>query len=99
MVVIRSLESVLNPNPNKIYLLEHTEDENTVYTEYRYNADNSEWIEIGRKDPEINLEPYMTKVEAQAIHQNIIDNYLTKAEAEANYQTIIDDYVTKDELE
>lgn len=99
MVVTRSLESVLNPNPNKIYLLEHTEDETTVYTEYRYDVDNSEWIEIGRKDPEINLEPYMTKVEAQAIHQNITDNYLSKAEAEANYQTIIDDYATKDELE
>jgi len=81
MVITRSLQGITNPNPNKIYLLEHEVDGEISYTEYRYDGDSQEWIEVGEKAPEINLEPYMTKAEAQIAHQNITDNYLSKAEA------------------
>jgi len=74
MVITRSLEAITNPNPNKIYLLESEGDEGSVYTEYRYDEDSQEWIEVGEKAPNINLEPYMTR-------EDIEDNYLLKTDA------------------
>ena len=80
MVITRSLEAITNPNPNKIYLLESEGDEGSVYTEYRYDEDSQEWIEVGEKAPNINLEPYMTR-------EDIEDNYLLKTDAQSTYAT------------
>ena len=80
MVITRSLEAITNPNPNKIYLLESESDEGSVYTEYRYDEDSQEWIEVGEKAPNINLEPYMTR-------EDVEDNYLLKTDAQSTYAT------------
>ena len=80
MVITRSLEAITNPNPNKIYLLESEGDEGSIYTEYRYDEDSQEWVEVGEKVPNINLEPYMTR-------EDIEDNYLLKTDAQSTYAT------------
>ena len=80
MVITRSLQAITNPNPNKIYLLESEGDEGSVYTEYRYDEDSQEWIKVGEKAPNINLESYMTR-------EDVEDNYLLKTDAQSTYAT------------
>lgn len=99
IVIVQELPS--NPNPNKLYWLEVNDGEETQYIEYKWDANTQTWREEGEKAPEINLEPYMTKVQAQEDHdsimQNVSDNYITKEDAHDTYQPV-GDYATRQEL-
>lgn len=83
IVIVQELPD--NPNPNKIYWLEVKNGEETQYIEYKWDANTHTWHEEGEKAPEINLEPYMTKQQAQVDHNSILqsvsDNYITKQDA------------------
>ena len=81
-----------NPNQNKIYLLETTQEEDTVYIEYRYI--NNAWVELGRKEITIDLTPYITKEEVNSA----LNDYLSKEEASETYQTITDDFYNKSQV-
>ena len=76
-------------DPNKIYLVETIQNNQTIYVGWRYR--NGEWIEIGQKDPGINLDPYLTKSEASA-------TYITENTADDRYQPK-GQYVAQDELD
>lgn len=81
-----------NPNPDKIYLLQTIEDDDTIYLEYRYI--NNRWVELGRKQISIDLTPYPTKDEVNSA----LTHYLSKEEASETYQTITDDYYNKSQV-
>lgn len=95
-VITDSLVDITNPSPNKVYLVETTQNDELVYIEWRYI--NNNWVEVGRRDPQINLTSYLTKTEAQSTYQPIGD-YLTRTEASNTYQPIITDYATKAEVQ
>lgn len=68
-----------DPNPDKIYLLETTQGNDTVYIEHRYI--NGKWVEFGRKEITIDLTPYATKTEVNST----LNSYLSKAAAQESY--------------
>lgn len=57
-IMTQSLDSVENPNPNKIYLLETTDqDGKVVYQQYKYQ--DGEWISVGVADTKVNMSEYL----------------------------------------
>jgi hypothetical protein len=65
-------------DPNKIYLLEESQNGDTIYTEYRYK--NGQWVASGQRMPEVDLTGYLT-TDAAA------NNYLSKYDAAITYQS------------
>ena len=69
-VIVESLESITNPDPNKIYLLEtQNQDETYVYNQYRFR--NGQWVSIDTVMPTIDLSLYELKNDANTEHQLI----------------------------
>lgn len=90
--IVTELPAV-NINPSKIYLLEHEENGDYTYTQWRFRE--GDWVEVGQVVPQIDLQPYLTKSEAQTTYatKNELANdyqpkgsYLTTLAAEENYQ-------------
>lgn len=75
-------------DPNKIYLLEESQNGDTIYTEYRYK--NGQWVPSGQRMPEVDLTGYLT-TDAAA------NNYLSKHEAANTYQ-LAGNYADADEV-
>lgn len=92
-VIVNSLPS--QGNPNKIYLVETVENDEVTYVEWRWRYDEStdtwDWVEIGQKDPGIDLTDYLTKTEAAS-------TYITEATADGKYQ-LKGDYMTRSEAQ
>lgn len=90
--IVTELPAV-NINPSKIYLLEQEENGDYTYTQWRFRE--GDWVEVGQVVPQIDLQPYLTKSEAQTTYatKNELTNdyqpkgsYLTTLAAEENYQ-------------
>lgn len=94
-IIVDNLQSVLQPNTNKIYLVETEVDGELTYVEYRYI--NNDWVEIGPKTPGIDLTEYIKESAADNKYQ-LQGDYLTRSEAASIYQTI-DDYATDEQIE
>lgn len=77
-IVVDALPTV-NIDPNKIYLLEESQNGDTIYTEYRYK--NEQWVASGQRMPEVDLSGYLTTDSAANI-------YLNKNDAANTYQPI-----------
>lgn len=92
-VIVNSLPS--QGNPNKIYLVETVENDEVTYVEWRWRYDEPtdtwDWVEIGQKDPGIDLTDYLTKTEAAS-------TYITEATADGKYQ-LKGDYMTRSEAQ
>ena len=90
--IVNELPAV-NINPSKIYLLEHEENGDYTYTQWRFRE--GDWAEVGQVVPQIDLQPYLTKSEAQTTYATKSElsndyqpkgSYLTTLAAEENYQ-------------
>lgn len=77
-IVVDALPTV-NIDPNKIYLLEESQNGDTIYTEYRYK--NEQWVASGQRMPEVDLSGYLTTDSAANV-------YLNKNDAANTYQPI-----------
>lgn len=81
MVIVDELP--VDPNPNKIYLVQSNEGDEYRYIEYRW--DGTEWKQVGEKTPEIDLSDYLKTVDADKKYQGVGD-YATRTEVANIYQ-------------
>lgn len=113
--VIGTLPSPQNASPNKIYILERTENGETTYTQWRWDTDLEDWVNVGTVAPEINLTPYLKVADAAAMYEtqtHASQTYQEKGNYALNssvtelrsyvdntFQEKITDYVDESELE
>lgn len=100
-VIVDELPTV-NIESNKIYL-KPTEDlenpGNIIYSQYKYDEDEDEWIPLGQIQPTIDLQKYITRQEAAESFAPRYD-YATSVQLETLRQNIEDlfqkkgDYIT-----
>lgn len=83
-VIIKSIDSVVDPNPNKIYILESEQEGNITYTQYRY--DNGEWVVISSVVPTIDLTEVYQYIDS--VYQRKGD-YITQSVLNSNLQVAL----------
>ena len=83
-IIVDDLQTVQDPNPDKIYLLETSdENQNTIYLQYRYK--NGQWAQIGQMQAEVDLSEYTPLSRTEAI-ENSLANYVDYSFLHDNYQ-------------
>ena len=87
-IMVSSLDDVTYPNPNKIYLLETTDQNgDTIHEQYKWSQENQEWIHIGTATPKVDMGKYLEQEYAY-----LAQNYQPKGEY-AGKQWVLDTFV------
>ena len=74
-VIVSDLQSVEEPNPNKIYLLETPDGHGSVtYQQYRYK--NGQWVLFGQMQANIDLSQYLKSSVAEQLYQPKRNDYV-----------------------
>ena len=87
-IMVSSLDDVAYPNPNKIYLLETTDQNgDTIHEQYKWSQEDQEWIRIGTAAPEVDMSKYLEQE-----YEYLEKNYQPKGEY-AGKQWVLDTFV------
>lgn len=99
--VVDSLDDVINPDPQVIYLVKSPDDE-ILYTQYIYV--NNEWVSLGSQKTVLDLSNYYTKNEIDDLFQNYdkeVDSKLDDLKDEIDFKLSeidLSDFYTKSEI-